>query len=172
MPDVFAVLTEDHRKVESLFSQFEQTGDPETALAICRELTIHALVEEEMVYPVLANKVGTRLADEARREHNEAKVLISQIESGVGRGDDVSALVQQLQRDVQHHVHEEESELFPKMESEFPKMTGTMGEEVVRRKEALQAQMREAEDVSQPPSSVGNKATTAPGSVRGPAAGA
>ena len=162
MPDVFALLSQDHREVESLFDQFEQTSDPDVALAICEELTIHALVEEELVYPVLTTKAGeAKMADEARREHDEAKTLISRIESGIGRGEDVSSLVRQLKEDVQHHVQEEEGEIFPRMRSNAAGIVEAMGPDVVERKEQLQAAMAEARGSSQPPSSVGNKATDA-----------
>ena len=161
MPDVFALLSQDHRTVESLFEQFQRTSDPQTALAICSELTIHALLEEELVYPVLATKVGRDMADEARQEHDQAKAIISQIEAGVGQGDDVSALVSQLQQEMQHHGKEEETEIFPKMKSALPDMVAEMGQDVVERKEALQSKMTEALGSSQPPSSVGNKATDA-----------
>ena len=58
MPDPFSILIEDHREVERLFQQFAQTNDPEVAVQICDELTVHAMVEEELVYPLLATKVG------------------------------------------------------------------------------------------------------------------
>ncbi len=159
MPDAFALLEQDHRTVESLFDQFEQSGDPDTALAICGELTIHALLEEELVYPLLASKVAHDLADEARQEHDQAKGLITQIESGVGQGADVSALLRQLRQDVQHHVQEEETEVFPRMREALPGLIESMGEDVTNRKDVLQTQMTEALSSSQPPSSVGNKAT-------------
>lgn len=161
MPHVFALLEQDHRTVENLFDQFEQSGDVDIALTICGELTIHALLEEELVYPVLATKVGHDLADEARQEHDQAKHVIVQIESGIGQGEDVSALVRQLKQDVQHHVQEEETEVFPRMREALPSLVESMGEDVVERKEALQSQMEEALTSGQPPSSVGNKATNA-----------
>ena len=109
MPDVFSILSDDHRRVERLFSEFEQGGDPHVAQQICDELTVHAMVEEEMVYPVLASKAGYQgLAQEARHEHGEAKQLIEQIDAGVAAGEDVTALVRQLRESVQHHVEEEE----------------------------------------------------------------
>jgi hemerythrin superfamily protein len=160
MPDAFTQLEEDHRKVEGLFDRFAQSGDTDTALTICRELTIHAMLEEELVYPTLASNITTSLADEARREHNEAKTLISQIESGIGRGEDVSALVEQLRQGVQHHVQEEETEIFPRLRETLPEMVSEMGEEIAQRKETLQAKA-EGMSPSQAPSSVANKAASA-----------
>jgi hemerythrin superfamily protein len=164
MTDVFSLLEQDHRKVESLFQSFQGSNDPEVALQICRELTVHAMIEEELIYPVVATKVGVEMATEARREHDEAKQLISQIENGVGAGEDVSGLVGQLQEAVQHHVQEEENDIFPTLYKAVPETIDSMGDEVEQRKETLWAQMADAEDRNQPPSVVGNKATVTPSS--------
>ena len=157
MPDVFAQLMDDHRTVESLFSQFEQSQDPAVAMQICDELTIHAMLEEELVYPVLATKVGTGLASEARHEHQEAKQLVSQIEAGASAGNDVSGLVQQLKESVSHHVEEEENELFPKMRDAVPRLIDEMGDEVQARKVQLQEQVAQARSLGQSTSVVSNK---------------
>lgn len=159
-PDVFQLLNDDHRLVERLFSQFEQSQDPAVAQEICDELTVHAMVEEELVYPVLAVKVGTGYANEARQEHDEAKGVILQIEQGLRSGEDVSALVTELKQAVEHHVQEEESELWPKLKETLPGVVGEMGDEVVNRKKQLQEQIAEARGLDAPTSSlVGNKAT-------------
>jgi hemerythrin superfamily protein len=163
MTDVFTLLTEDHRKVEGLFAQFQQTSDPNVALEICQELTVHAVLEEELVYPMLATKVDVGLAQEAREEHRQAKELISRIESGVGNGDDVSDLVQQLEEAVQHHVEEEETEVFPTMQQKLPDLVNETGPDYVERKEQLLAKMADAMDRNQPPSLAGEKATNTPG---------
>ncbi|MFP5319900.1 MAG: hemerythrin domain-containing protein [Acidimicrobiia bacterium] len=149
MPDVFALLMDDHRTVEGLFSQFEQSQDPGVAMQICDELTVHSLLEEELVYPIVATKLGTGLANEARHEHQEAKQLVSQIEAGVAAGNDVSGLVQQLKESVDHHVQEEESELFPKMQEALPGLVTELGDDVVERKQTLQAQLAEARSLGQ-----------------------
>ena len=151
MPDVFSILSSDHRHLESLFSKFESSGDPQVAMDICDELTVHAMVEEELVYPVLASKAGYQgLAQEARDEHEEAKNLVEAIDAALAKGEDVAGLVRQLKESVQHHVQEEENELFPKMQARVPKLTEMMGEDVEARKEALQVQIREARDLNMP----------------------
>jgi len=159
MPDVFALLSADHRTVEGLFQQYNSSKDPDLAQKICDELTIHSMLEEELVYPLLASKVdgAHRLADEARHEHAEAKQLISQIEAGLSSGDDVSAIVKELQQAVQHHVEEEESQIFPVMRDKLPTMTNEMGDDVVSRKEQLEAQMAEARSQGQSSAVVGHK---------------
>jgi iron-sulfur cluster repair protein YtfE (RIC family) len=160
MPDVFALLMDDHRTVERLFSQFEQSQDPAVAVQICDELTVHAMLEEELVYPILGTKVGTGLAQEARHEHQEAKQLVSQIEAGINAGNDVSALVQQLKESVNHHVEEEEQELFPKMQAAVPGIVDQLGEDIVDRKEELKAQVLQAREIGQSSAVVSNKPVT------------
>jgi hemerythrin superfamily protein len=157
MPDAFAMLKDDHRTVEQLFSQFQQSQDPAVALQICDELTVHAMLEEELVYPILATKVATGLASEARHEHQEAKQLVSQIEAGLNSGSDVSGLVQQLQESVAHHVEEEERELFPKMQEAVPGLVDYLGADLATRKTELQAQVAEARDLGQSSAVVANK---------------
>jgi hemerythrin superfamily protein len=149
-PDVFALLTEDHREVEQLFQQFQQSNDPEVARKICDELTVHAMVEEELIYPLLATKVNPGHAREARHEHEEAKQLIEQIDSALADGGDVGPLMSQLQQSVQHHVQEEESEIIPEMRERQPALTEAMGQDVVERKKTLKEQVAEARSLGEP----------------------
>src|SRR5688572_13103732 len=80
MPNVIELLNQDHREVEQLFAQFESTQDFDIALQICAELTLHATVEEEIVYPVL-ERIDAETEQEAEEEHAEAKELIARIQA-------------------------------------------------------------------------------------------
>jgi len=155
MAHVFDLLKQDHRTVERLFEEFERSGDPQTAHQICEELSVHATLEEEMVYPLLRAKVAAGMADEARDEHQEAKTIIARIygmgsESGDG---ELKAAVGELKQVIQHHVEEEETEIFPKMEKDLPDTIGVLGNEVEHRKKELQRLSQEK------PGSVSDKAT-------------
>jgi len=151
MTDVFSILMDDHRRVERLFSQYESGSDPAVALQICDALTVHALVEEEAVYPVMAAKAGAQgQVMEARHEHDEAKLLCAQIDTGAMNGEDVADLVRQLKEAVQHHVEEEENELFPKLKKQVPKLVEKMGDDVLARKQALDEEMRDARSLNMP----------------------
>ena len=99
--DVTELLEQDHRKVESC----SPSGQSEDVLAqICNELEIHTTLEEELVYPRLA-QLDRDLEQHAESEHEEAKLLIDQIRAG---DPDVSTLARQLQMAVEAHVREEE----------------------------------------------------------------
>ena len=56
--DATELLMRDHRKVERLFSQYKQEKDPVTAERICTELTVHAVLEEKLLYPALGRKAA------------------------------------------------------------------------------------------------------------------
>ena len=113
--DAVALLKQDHRDVEILFSKYEKTsGDGrKKALAneICRDLTIHAMIEEEIFYPACEGKVDEDLLREAYVEHDGAKILIAQIKDGGPDDEFYDAKVAVLQEQIEHHVEEEEKRL-------------------------------------------------------------
>ena len=89
--DALALLKADHQLVQQLFDKFEKTRaeDRKSALAeqICNELAVHAQIEEEIFYPAVREAIrDTDLISEATVEHQSAKDLIEQIQSG-GSGD-------------------------------------------------------------------------------------
>ena len=121
-PDAITLLKEDHKKVSGLFKEFEKASEarkPKIAEQICEELTIHATIEEEIFYPearqCLDNEKGEDLLDEAEVEHDGIKGLVNKIEAAGGNGELFEAQVTVLKEYVEHHVKEEETELFPKL---------------------------------------------------------
>lgn len=120
--DAIAMLEADHAKVKSLFEQFEGLSDrskvskKKIADQICMELSIHAEVEEQVFYPAVRKPVNDDdLMNEAEVEHASAKELIAQIME-MDPGDDLyDAKVKVLSEQIEHHVGEEEKEMFPKV---------------------------------------------------------
>ena len=120
--DAIAMLIADHKKVKSLFEQFEGLSDRSKASKkkiadeICMELTVHAEVEEQVFYPAIRNPIKDEdLMDEAEVEHASAKELIAQILE-MDPGEDLyDAKVKVLSEQIEHHVEEEEGEMFPKV---------------------------------------------------------
>jgi hemerythrin superfamily protein len=113
--DAIALLKADHREVEELFEKFEKaSGDgrkEKIAHEICRELTIHAKIEEEIFYPACEGKVDEELLKEAYVEHDAAKILIAEIEAGEPSDDFYDAKVKVLKEEIEHHVEEEEKRM-------------------------------------------------------------
>lgn len=120
--DAIALLTEDHDNVKAMFEQYEGLGDramaskKKLATQICTELTKHATAEEEIFYPAVraAGKEQEELVDEATVEHASAKDLIAQIMEMEASEDLFDAKVKVLSEMIEHHVKEEEEEMFPK----------------------------------------------------------
>lgn len=110
--DAIALLKEDHRKVEDLFEQFEKASadgrKEKLALEICKELTIHTILEEEIFYPALEGKVEEDLLKESFVEHDAAKLLIAEIEAGGPSDEYYDSKVKVLSEEIEHHVEEEE----------------------------------------------------------------
>ncbi len=110
--DAIKLLTEDHRRVEELFEQFEKASGDEKkeqlARTICTELKVHAMIEEKIFYPALRGKIEDDDLDEAMVEHDGAKVLINEIEAGGSEAEFFEAKVKVLQEQIEHHVKEEE----------------------------------------------------------------
>ncbi len=136
MPDAITLLTQDHRKVEQLFADYEETGDWDTARTICDEFSLHCEVEEEFVYPVLA-ELDPSLTEEARHEHDEGKQLVARIREQ-GDTDATTDLMTKLQAAIDHHVQEEESQAFPKLEQGAGDRLEDMGRRIEERKQARQ----------------------------------
>lgn len=120
--DAFSLLAADHKLVKSLFKEFESLKDEgdddrkETLVeTICNELKVHAQVEEEIFYPAVREAIeGDDLMDEADVEHASAKQLIAQIEQSKVGADHYDAMVTVLGEYIDHHVKEEEGEMFSK----------------------------------------------------------
>ena len=141
--DAIALLKNDHREVEQLFEQFEKaTGDgrkEKIAQKICLELSVHAMIEEEIFYPACEGKVEEDLLKESYVEHDGAKVLIAEILAGGPSDEFYDSKVKVLSEEIEHHVQEEEK----RMEGLFAQARkagldmDALGEELAARKEQL-----------------------------------
>jgi hemerythrin superfamily protein len=117
--DAIALLTDDHRKVEALFAQFEGESDPvrrrDVGDRIITELTVHTEAEETHFYPAArdATPGAAGMTDEAQKEHDQVKQVIHQVEAMQPEDSGYMPAMQRIKQLVQHHVQEEEGELFP-----------------------------------------------------------
>jgi hemerythrin superfamily protein len=145
--DATAVLEKQHRDVKALFRRYEKMAKQEAgagdrqALAeqICEMLTMHTVIEEEIFYPAAREaQVEEDLMDEAQVEHASAKDLISQIQSGNPDDDLYDAKVQVLGEYVNHHVQEEEGQMFPRCRRAKMDLEG-LGRQLKQRADAIMA---------------------------------
>jgi hemerythrin superfamily protein len=141
--DAVALLKKDHDEVQELFKQFSSaSGDgrkEKLARQICRELTVHSMIEEEIFYPACEGKVEEDLLKEGYVEHDAAKLMIAEIEAGEPSDEFYDAKMKVLSEEIDHHIKEEEK----RMEGLFAqaKKAGldmdALGEQLAQRKAEL-----------------------------------
>ena len=118
------LLTEDHQKVKQLFEQAQQIRDNQQKIElfdrIDTELALHAEIEETIFYPALEEHNELKeMVREARQEHEEVEQLLLEIEDLATEETDFTSELTELEKTVEHHVAEEEGEMFPKVREIF-----------------------------------------------------
>lgn len=151
------LLKADHREVEALFKQFEETDDEREqvalASAICHALSVHAELEEQIFYPEsrrVLSKDDQDQVDEAVVEHASLKQLMADLDGMKADDELFEARVTVLKEYVQHHVKEEENEYFPKVQR------GGLNQKAIA--ERMQSMKDELIDAN-PPMLVGDRVT-------------
>ena len=142
--DAVKLLTEDHAKVKKLFREYEKLSKKEDedekeelAQQICKELTVHSQLEEEIFYPAAREAIkDDDLLNEALVEHSSAKDLISEIKSMKIDDPMYDAVVTVLGEYVNHHIQEEEEKIFPKAQKSKMDLE-ELGTELAERKKEL-----------------------------------
>ena len=141
--DAIALLKSDHKEVDAMFKAYEKAEDDaekqELAAKICKALTIHAQIEEEIFYPAAYDAFddeGDDLVDEAQVEHASAKALIAEIEAMQVGQPLFDAKVKVLSEYIKHHVEEEETEMFPECRDSDMDLK-TLGQQLRARKKEL-----------------------------------
>ena len=144
--DAIKLLKADHKEVKTWFQQYEKLEEDsdkqQLADQICMALTVHAQIEEEIFYPAVREAIDDDdLLDEAEVEHASAKQLIAEIQ-GMKAGDRLfDAKVTVLGEYINHHVEEEESEMFPESRDTDLDLKA-LGLKMAERKAELMAQIK------------------------------
>lgn len=147
--DACDLLDADHKAVKALFKEYASLTESRSrstakkrqlADQICKELTVHATIEEEIFYPAVRKAIkDNALLNEATVEHASAKELIAQIK-GMDPGDDMfDAKVTVLGEYIDHHVKEERTEMFTKARATKLDLA-SLAEQLKQRKSELMAQ--------------------------------
>jgi len=150
--DALDMLEADHRAIEQLFDAFERAerNDFERKNALvqraCELLTIHAIVEEEMLYPVAQDVLAEdqRIdVDEAYVEHFLVKTLIERFANLKAGDDGFDATFKVLKENTTHHIEEEETTLFPEVRKTQMDLVA-IGAKMAARKAALKERIAES----------------------------
>jgi hemerythrin superfamily protein len=123
--DAINLLEEQHREVEALFEKYEKATDGRTKQAvfnaIADNLAAHATIEEKLFYPsVYVGELKDQLK-EAVEEHLAAKRVIADLMAMSPSDSMFDAKVKVLQEQIEHHVGEEEDDMFPDVRKLMPK---------------------------------------------------
>ncbi len=151
-PDGTALLMQDHAEVRAMFQQHETEASDRMkavlAAKICSALTVHARLEEEIFYPEAERALeDDDQVEEAIEEHSEMKEQIGKIIEGLAAEGAVGPGVQQLMQLVEHHVEEEESEMFPDMRGTDANLYALGAQMAARRVEAFLGLKRSVDEV-------------------------
>ena len=125
--DAIFLLEDDHAAMQGLFSEFRKFQEEGTKGVnemkqtliddVCAILEVHTKIEEEIFYPAarecLPDDEG--LMDEAQADHDAAKELINRIQLGSASDVETCKLFLELSDAIDHHIREEEDEMFPKV---------------------------------------------------------
>ena len=141
--DAFNLLKADHRKVEELFSKLENaSGQAKLRVfeQIKTELELHTHIEEKIFYPALEKPKQTHeLTLEAYEEHDVVKKLLRELSRAKSPTEEWEAQAKVLQENVEHHVEEEENELFKKAQAALSEEDiEALGEQMEAEKERKQ----------------------------------
>lgn len=142
-PNALDLLIDDHKSVRKLFKEYEKIHQKapaedkqDLAEQICNEFLMHADLEEQIFYPAVRDAIkDEELINEAEVEHQTARDLIEQIQAMAPDDELYDAKVQVLGEYVEHHVEEEETEMFPKAKKAKLDLDA-LGQEMLQAKEA------------------------------------
>ena len=148
------MLKEDHEKVKKAFKEFEKLDREDTEAAqqlvqtVCEDLKVHTTLEEEIFYPAAREALEDEdIMNEAQVEHETAKMLIEQLENAGPDDPNYFATFTVLGEYVQHHIKEEEGEMFPQVKKTDLDLE-ELGARMKSRKEELMGDMEEEKEES------------------------
>jgi hemerythrin-like domain-containing protein len=146
--DALKLLKQDHDEVKKMLSDLESTTEraektrTEGLATLKSELEVHEAIEEEIFYPALKEHPKTKdIALEGYEEHHVVDMVMGELE-GVDVSDETwAAKFAVMKENLEHHIEEEEGEMFPQAEQVFDEAElEELGERMQARKGELQGQ--------------------------------
>ena len=148
------LLEQQHREVEELFEEFEGASDgaQKTKGRLCREisdqLAVHATIEEKLFYPESKQEKTEEILRESVEEHLAIKRILADLMESEPSDDQFDAKMKVLKEQVEHHVEEEEKDLFPKVRKVLSKEElEDLGDRMQTMAEELEAEGEPSKDV-------------------------
>jgi hemerythrin-like domain-containing protein len=150
MPNAIDLLKADHAHVKDLFQQYEAAGPRAhrkkqgIAEEVFAELAVHTMLEEELFYPAMKRKTdhdGKDLVAEAVEEHHVVTTLMDELKGLDSKDERYDAKFKVLMENVEHHIEEEEGEMFPEAEEVLGERLERLGTQMQERKQQLTASL-------------------------------
>jgi hemerythrin superfamily protein len=151
MPNAIDPLKADHAHVKALFQQYEAAGHRAhqkkqgIAEEVFAALEVHTTIEEELFYPAMKRKTnqdGKDLVAEAMEEHHVVTTLMDELKGLDSKDERYDAKFKVLMENVEHHIEEEEEEMFPEAEEVLGERLERLGTQMQERKQQLTASMK------------------------------
>jgi hemerythrin superfamily protein len=148
MPNAIDLLKADHAHVKDLFQQYEAAGHRAhrkkqgLAAEVFAALDVHTTLEEELFYPAMKRKTdqdGKDLVAEAVEEHHVVTTLMDELKGLDPKDERYDAKFTVLMENVEHHIEEEEGEMFPEAEEVLGERLERLGTQMQERKQQLTA---------------------------------
>lgn len=149
MPNVLTMLKADHATVKRLLRELDETSERSTrqrerlCTEIERELKVHSQLEEEIFYPAFLAAAEQQRSDdelyyEAREEHHVVDLVLPELMAMEPKSKEFSAKATVLKELVEHHIREEEKEMFPQAKKLFDEAElRDLGDRTAARKQEL-----------------------------------
>lgn len=146
MKHVISMLKNDHKKLKTLFRDFEELGEGakkkklQIARLILAELSVHVKLEEDHLYPFAeqhADKEGAALVAQAEEEHEVAQSLMRELEDMTPEDSHFDAKMRVLMGGVRVHMQMEENRFFPNIEKRLEDEDEEMFDEMTEEREEL-----------------------------------
>ncbi len=139
--DMFTLLKQDHEEAKTLLEEILEKEEIDKTLVnqVCEALLLHMDIEEKYLYPVMKKQEGAEeITAEAQEEHKEARKVIEELMSGKLRSETkLKVKLEILQLEIEHHVEEEETELFPQIEKSLSQEEiDSIGQKMLKLKES------------------------------------
>jgi hypothetical protein len=117
------LLRKDHSNVKALFQRFEKADRnserQKLGQEIIEELSLHAVVEEQLIYPLLRER-DARTEDRvlnALEEHHAVKLILAELDELSSDHERYRAKVHVVREAVEMHIEEEEAKLLPRLDA-------------------------------------------------------
>jgi hemerythrin-like domain-containing protein len=144
--NAITMLTDDHRAVKKLLSELESTTErgvktrEELFTRLKADLTVHEIIEEEIFYPALKEHPKAKdIVLEAYEEHNVVDTLMGELSSLPVDDERWGAKAKVMQENIEHHIEEEEGDMFKKARQVFDEAElEELGERMARRRRSAE----------------------------------